>query len=198
MRSSEKEDTGQRADQSRIRREDLGERRRDRSDLSENGEFFGAQIDPQIRFFERGENRLHRILRFANRSVGGRRLKNGRADLGPDRGNCRRFFGFKGRCRRFFRPVRGFDGQKVAELPKDTPTFEKVQAAETFGKQQALKVTALIPATMAACYLLLILYFRAIGGYKLVEIGPGGEERETPYEPSAREAIYKDSQADQA
>jgi MFS family permease len=98
----------------------------------------------------------------------------------------------------FFRPVRGFDGQKVAELPKDTPAFEKVQAAETFGKQQALKVTALIPATMAACYLLLILYFRAIGGYKLVEIGPGGEERETPYEPSAREAIYKDSQADQA
>jgi hypothetical protein len=98
----------------------------------------------------------------------------------------------------FFPPVRGFDGQKVAELPTDTPAFEKVQAAETFGKQQALKVTAMIPATMAVCYLLLILYFRAIGGYKLVEIGPGGVERETAHEPNAREAIYKDSAADQA
>ncbi|MEX2114948.1 MAG: MFS transporter [Pirellulales bacterium] len=98
----------------------------------------------------------------------------------------------------FFKPVRGFDGQKVAALPKDVPAYEEVKAAETFGKQQALKVTALVPAAMAAGYLLLILYFRAIGGYKLVEIGPGGVEHETSHEPSAKEAIYNDSQADQA
>jgi hypothetical protein len=62
----------------------------------------------------------------------------------------------------------------------------------------ALKVTAAIPATMAVGYLLLLIYFRAIGGYKLVEIGPGGREFETAYEPSAAEAVYRDSRADQA
>ena len=51
---------------------------------------------------------------------------------------------------------------------------------------------------MAVGYLLLLIYFRAIGGYKLVEIGPGGEERETSHEPTAKEAIYSDSRADQA
>ena len=51
---------------------------------------------------------------------------------------------------------------------------------------------------MAVGYLVLLIYFRAIGGYKLVEIGPGGEERETRHEPTAKEAIYSDSQADQA
>jgi hypothetical protein len=51
---------------------------------------------------------------------------------------------------------------------------------------------------MAVGYLLLLIYFRAIGGYKLVEIGPGGREVETSYEPSAEDAIYRDSRADQA
>jgi hypothetical protein len=62
----------------------------------------------------------------------------------------------------------------------------------------ALKVTAGIPATMAVGYLLLLLYFRAIGGYKLVEIGPGGKEVETSHRPTAKEAVYVDSRADQA
>jgi hypothetical protein len=34
----------------------------------------------------------------------------------------------------------------------------------------ALKVTAIVPAVMAVCYLLLIGYFKSIGGYKPVEI----------------------------
>jgi hypothetical protein len=37
-----------------------------------------------------------------------------------------------------------------------------------------------------------------MGGYKLVEIGPGGQERETTHSPTAKEAIYSDAQADQA
>jgi hypothetical protein len=38
----------------------------------------------------------------------------------------------------------------------------------------SLKWTALVPLAMAVGYLLLILYFRAIGGYKQVHIiGPG-------------------------
>ena len=60
------------------------------------------------------------------------------------------------------------------------------------------KITAGIPATMAVGYLILLIYFRAIGGYKLVEIGPGGKEIETSHEPTAQEAIYIDSRADQA
>jgi hypothetical protein len=98
----------------------------------------------------------------------------------------------------FFPPVRGFDGSKVSALKEDTPAAKDVQQAEVYGKQMALKITALVPAAMAVGYLFLLLYFRAIGGYKLVEIGPGGVERETPHEPTAKEAIYVDSQADQA
>ena len=37
-------------------------------------------------------------------------------------------------------------------------------------------------------YLILLVYFASIGGYKLVEIGPGGEERETSEHPTAKDA----------
>jgi MFS family permease len=97
-----------------------------------------------------------------------------------------------------FPPVEGLDGAKVAELPKDSPAAKEVEQATDYGGQMALKVTAAIPAAMAVGYLILLLYFRAIGGYKLVEIGPGGKERETNYSPSAEDAIYVDSRADQA
>jgi MFS family permease len=98
----------------------------------------------------------------------------------------------------FFPPVRGFDGSKVSALSPADPAYKDVKEAEIYGKQEALKITAAVPAAMAVGYLFLLIYFRAIGGYKLVEIGPGGLERETSYEPSAKEAIYTDSQADQA
>jgi hypothetical protein len=35
----------------------------------------------------------------------------------------------------------------------------------------ALKLTAYVPMTMAAIYLLLILYFRATGGYNAIHVG---------------------------
>jgi MFS family permease len=99
----------------------------------------------------------------------------------------------------FFPPVHGFDGTAVEKLEKQSPeSFAEVKAASEFGGVQALKVTAAIPATMAVGYLILLIYFRAMGGYKLVEIAPSGEEVETAHEPSAAEAIYSDSQADQA
>lgn len=41
-----------------------------------------------------------------------------------------------------------------------------VVSATLHGGQQALKWTAAVPATMAIGYLILIIYFRAIGGYK--------------------------------
>ena len=98
----------------------------------------------------------------------------------------------------FFPPVEGLDGTKVAELPKDSPAASDVKQATDYGGQMALKITAGIPATMAVGYLILFLYFRAIGGYKLVEIGPGGKEVETGHRPTAKEAVYVDSRADQA
>ncbi len=45
-----------------------------------------------------------------------------------------------------------------------------VQEAGIFGSKMALKLTAYVPAAMAVCYLLLILYFKSIGGYKAVHI----------------------------
>jgi hypothetical protein len=98
----------------------------------------------------------------------------------------------------FFPPVHGLDGAEVAKLNENSPVYDDVQKAETFGKQQALQITAYVPAAMAVGYLILLIYFRAIGGYKLVEIGPSGDERETTREPTAADAIYKDSRADQA
>ena len=45
-----------------------------------------------------------------------------------------------------------------------------VLRASIAGDRKTLKADAFIPATMAAIYLLLLLYFKAIGGYKIVHI----------------------------
>lgn len=53
------------------------------------------------------------------------------------------------------------DAKQYAD--KDKPL---VKAATLYGGQTALKWTAAVPATMAVGYLVLILYFQSIGGYK--------------------------------
>lgn len=45
-----------------------------------------------------------------------------------------------------------------------------VKSATLFGGQMALKYTALVPATMFIGYLLLLLYFRVRGGYKVLDV----------------------------
>ncbi len=45
-----------------------------------------------------------------------------------------------------------------------------VQKAGVFGGQTALKLTAYVPMAMAVLYLLLILYFKATGGYKALHV----------------------------
>ena len=45
-----------------------------------------------------------------------------------------------------------------------------VVAADIEGNRRTLKVDSLIPATMAVIFLLLMLYFKATGGYKAVNI----------------------------
>jgi len=46
-----------------------------------------------------------------------------------------------------------------------------VEAAGLFGGRQALKLTALVPAAMFACYALLLAWFKARGGYRARGLG---------------------------
>jgi hypothetical protein len=45
-----------------------------------------------------------------------------------------------------------------------------VKEATLHGSRMALKLTAIVPAVMAVCYLILILYFKSIGGYKALTV----------------------------
>ncbi len=71
-------------------------------------------------------------------------------------------------------------GDKLSELEKSLPETkrEEVQAKLTDvrgrSKQGALADMAFFPGFMLLAYLLLILYFKAKGGYRPVEIGAGG------------------------
>jgi MFS family permease len=63
-----------------------------------------------------------------------------------------------------------WDTQGQPHVTEDTKT---VGAAEVEGGKKALLWTAVVPAIMAGCYLLLILLFAATGGYKQVHIDHG-------------------------
>lgn len=54
-----------------------------------------------------------------------------------------------------------------AYAAEDKPVINE---ANIYGGQQALKITAGVPVTMALCYLLLVVYFASKGGYKQVHI----------------------------
>jgi hypothetical protein len=65
--------------------------------------------------------------------------------------------------------VYGLDGTKLAaakESKDRTPDQEIVVTADQQGDRNTLKTDAYIPAVMAVIYLLLMLYFKSIGGYK--------------------------------
>ena len=64
-----------------------------------------------------------------------------------------------------YQPV---DQEKVAVL--DSTQREEVQAVVESSKKNALMTVAIFPAIMLVCYLILILYFRAKGGYKPEEL----------------------------
>jgi MFS transporter, DHA2 family, metal-tetracycline-proton antiporter len=80
----------------------------------------------------------------------------------------------------FFRPVHSIDGQKLeaarkVEEAKQTPEQKAMITADVQGNRRTLKADSFIPLTMAAIYLLILLYFKSIGGYKPVHIeGTGG------------------------
>ena len=75
----------------------------------------------------------------------------------------------------FFEESAALDGTKLAEAQKvaaaqRTPEQAAVADASIVGDRKTLKADAFIPAAMAAIYLLLLLYFRTIGGYKPVHL----------------------------
>jgi len=83
----------------------------------------------------------------------------------------------------FFKPITGLDGSKKAavldgEAAKLTP--EQIAAkpllaeANLVGGRMALKWTSAVPALMALCYVLILLYFKSKGGYKAVNIDEQG------------------------
>lgn len=80
----------------------------------------------------------------------------------------------------FFKEITGLDGAKrgvvleekdegklTAQQKLDKPLLVE---ANLHGGRTALKITSFVPATMAVCFLLLLLYFKAIGGYKPVHV----------------------------
>ena len=72
-----------------------------------------------------------------------------------------------------FEEVQAVDPKRLEEAKKaeeKTAAQQTVVDADIRGNRRTLKTDSLIPATMAVIYLLLILYFKGIGGYKPVRI----------------------------
>ncbi len=76
------------------------------------------------------------------------------------------------------------EAEEVASLSETEGIIEDVRAE---AKKHAMMNVAALPLVMAACYLGLMLYFRAKGGYKVVELTPEGEVAGT-HRPTAEEA----------
>ena len=75
----------------------------------------------------------------------------------------------------FFSETAALDGTKLAEAQKvapaeRTPDQKAVVEASIAGDRKTLKADAFIPGAMAAIYLILLVYFKAIGGYKPVHL----------------------------
>lgn len=74
-----------------------------------------------------------------------------------------------------FESVNPIDPKRLEEAKKMTKeerseTQQVVVDADIKGNRSTLKTDSVIPATMAVIYLLLIFYFKSIGGYKAVKI----------------------------
>jgi len=74
----------------------------------------------------------------------------------------------------FLEEVTGLDGSKLSEAQKagdaQTEDQKAVVQSSIAGDRKTLKADSFIPLTMAAIYLLLLIYFKTIGGYKPVTI----------------------------
>jgi len=73
----------------------------------------------------------------------------------------------------FFSPVNAIDGKKLAEAKEASPRSEAqaaVVAADQKGDRMTLKADSFIPTAMAVIFLGIFLYFKTIGGYKVVRL----------------------------
>ena len=75
----------------------------------------------------------------------------------------------------FLAPVNGLDGTKLSaaqttEASKQTADQKAVVQASIVGDRHTLKADSYIPATMAVIFLFILLYFKAIGGYKAIRV----------------------------
>jgi MFS family permease len=73
----------------------------------------------------------------------------------------------------FLKPVNAIDGKILAEAKESkerTEAQKAIVAADQTGDRKTLKADAFIPAAMAVIYLLMLLYFKSIGGYKTVHL----------------------------
>lgn len=73
----------------------------------------------------------------------------------------------------FLKPVNAIDGKKLAEAKEAkerTDAHKAIVAADQTGDRKTLVADSFIPMAMAVIYLLMLLYFKAIGGYKTVHL----------------------------
>ena len=80
-----------------------------------------------------------------------------------------------------FTDATGLDGKKLGDaketaVEKRTETQKTVVMADQQGDRKTLKADSFIPATMAVIFLMLLVYFKSIGGYKIVHIEGSGHE----------------------
>jgi len=74
----------------------------------------------------------------------------------------------------FLDPATPVEGKKVEAAKKagdtGTPDQKAIVAANQAGDRATLKADSYIPLTMAAIYLLMLLYFKSIGGYRALKL----------------------------
>jgi MFS family permease len=75
----------------------------------------------------------------------------------------------------FFNEVTAIDGTKLSEaqkvkLAERTPAQKAIVDSSITGDRRTLKADSFIPGTMALIYLLMLIYFKSIGGYKTVHL----------------------------
>jgi len=75
----------------------------------------------------------------------------------------------------FFAEANGLDGKKLGEAKAAKPEARSadqkaVVEADQSGDRKTLKADSWLPALMAVIYLLLLLYFKSIGGYRALTV----------------------------
>ena len=79
-----------------------------------------------------------------------------------------------------FSEVQAIDGKKLADAKeavkasKATPAQKDIVTADQMGDRKTLKADSFIPATMALIFLGILLYFKSVGGYKVLHIAEEG------------------------